>query len=143
MKATSNRALIVNHMVKYWLVPVDVKRSGVHMFGIDATLLRQTGVLFAYIAAPPMNLLGPALVRDLVSLIQGAFKSADPDYFIAHVDVTQIKGDFARSLAHRIAKFRMESMRSPSPRWRLSAAIPIFSARPRRPPRPKADSKLR
>ena len=43
-----------------------------------------------------MNLLGPELVRDLVSLIQRAeadnalkvllFKSADPDYFIAHVD---------------------------------------------------------
>ena len=62
---------------------------------------RESGVLFADIAAPPMNLLGPALVRDLVSLIQQAeadktikalvFKSADPDYFIAHVDVTQIK----------------------------------------------------
>ena len=58
------------------------------------------GVLFADIAAPPMNLLGPALVRDLVSLITQAeaddavkvlvFKSADPDYFIAHVDVTRI-----------------------------------------------------
>jgi enoyl-CoA hydratase/carnithine racemase len=62
---------------------------------------RGGGVLFADIAAPPMNLLGPSLVRDLVSLIQRAeaddtvrvlvFKSADPDYFIAHVDVTQIK----------------------------------------------------
>jgi enoyl-CoA hydratase/carnithine racemase len=62
---------------------------------------REGGVLFADIAAPPMNLLGPSLVRDLVSLIQRAeaddtvralvFKSADPDYFIAHVDVTQIK----------------------------------------------------
>src|SRR5579862_2052498 len=58
-------------------------------------------VLFAEIAAPPMNLLGPELVRDLVSLIQQAeaddsvqvlvFKSADPDYFISHVDVTKIK----------------------------------------------------
>ena len=48
-----------------------------------------------------MNLLGPELVRDLVSLIQHAeadsalrvvvFKSADPDYFISHVDVTRIK----------------------------------------------------
>jgi enoyl-CoA hydratase/carnithine racemase len=48
-----------------------------------------------------MNLEGPELIRDLVSLIQRAeaddtvqvivFKSADPDYFIAHVDVTQIK----------------------------------------------------
>ena len=57
-------------------------------------------VLFADIAAPPMNLLGPELVRDLVSLIQRAeaedafqvlvFTSADPDYFIPHVDVTRI-----------------------------------------------------
>src|SRR3954449_375705 len=57
-------------------------------------------VLFADIAAPPMNLLGPELVRDLVSLIQRAeaddavqvlvFKSADPDYFISHVDLTRI-----------------------------------------------------
>jgi enoyl-CoA hydratase/carnithine racemase len=57
-------------------------------------------VLFVKIAAPPMNLLGPELVRDLVSLIQRAeadetfkvlvFKSADPDYFIAHVDLTRV-----------------------------------------------------
>src|SRR5499426_1755561 len=63
--------------------------------------VRQNGaVLFAKIAAPPMNLLGTELVRDLVSLIQQAeadrtlqvlvFASADPDYFIAHVDVTRI-----------------------------------------------------
>jgi len=48
-----------------------------------------------------MNLLGPEMVRDLVTLIRGAeadvalkvlvFKSADPDYFISHVDVTRIK----------------------------------------------------
>jgi enoyl-CoA hydratase/carnithine racemase len=57
-------------------------------------------VLVVEIAAPPMNLLGPALVRDLVSLLQRAeadeslnvlvFKSADPDYFISHVDLTQV-----------------------------------------------------
>jgi enoyl-CoA hydratase/carnithine racemase len=62
---------------------------------------RDGAVLFAAISAPPMNLLGPALVRDLVTLIQQAeadpavkvlvFKSADPDYFIPHVDVTRIK----------------------------------------------------
>jgi enoyl-CoA hydratase/carnithine racemase len=62
---------------------------------------REGAVLFVDIAAPPMNLLGPELVRDLVSLIQPAeadntikvlvFKSADPDYFIAHVDVSKIK----------------------------------------------------
>ena len=61
---------------------------------------RERAVLFAEIAAPPMNLLGPELVRDLVSLIQRAeadgtvrvvvFKSADPDYFISHVDVTRV-----------------------------------------------------
>jgi enoyl-CoA hydratase/carnithine racemase len=61
---------------------------------------REGSVLFVEIDAPPMNLLGPALVRDLVALIQQAeaddavqvlvFKSADPDYFISHVDVTQI-----------------------------------------------------
>ncbi|QOY86578.1 enoyl-CoA hydratase/isomerase family protein [Paludibaculum fermentans] len=61
---------------------------------------REGGVLFAEIAAPPMNLLGPELVGDLVALIQQAeadeaiqvlvFKSADPDYFISHVDVTRI-----------------------------------------------------
>jgi enoyl-CoA hydratase/carnithine racemase len=64
------------------------------------TVRADAGVLFAEIAAPPMNLLGPELVRDLVSLIQQAeaddavqvlvFKSADPDYFISHVDVTRI-----------------------------------------------------
>ena len=33
---------------------------------------REGAVLFVEIAAPPMNLLGPELVRDLVSLIQQA-----------------------------------------------------------------------
>ena len=57
-------------------------------------------VLVAEILAPPMNLLGPELVRDLVSLIQRAeaddeykvlvFKSGDPDYFISHVDLTRV-----------------------------------------------------
>src|SRR5262249_7945280 len=72
--------------------------------------LRHEGaVLFADISAPPMNLLGPALVRDLVTLIQQAegdstlkvlvFRSADPDYFIPHVDVT------------RIAEYRAEAAR--------------------------------
>ena len=58
-------------------------------------------VLFVEITAPPMNLLGPELVRDLVTLILAAeadnacqvlvFSSADPDYFISHVDVNQIQ----------------------------------------------------
>jgi enoyl-CoA hydratase/carnithine racemase len=62
---------------------------------------RERQVLFVEISAPPMNLEGPELISDLVSLIQQAeadetvqvvvFKSADPDYFISHVDVTRIK----------------------------------------------------
>src|ERR1041384_4875576 len=71
------------------------------MTGLDTLGVREEGaVLFAEIAAPPMNLLGPELVRDLVSLIQRTeaddevrvvvFKSADPDYFISHVDVTRL-----------------------------------------------------
>ncbi|MDE1147111.1 MAG: enoyl-CoA hydratase/isomerase family protein [Azospirillaceae bacterium] len=64
------------------------------------TLEDQGAALFVTIDTPPMNLLGPALVRDLVRLItlldRGepykvvVFKSADPDFFISHVDVTQI-----------------------------------------------------
>ena len=64
-------------------------------------------VLFVEISAPPMNLLGPELVRDLVYLFQQAgadnevkvlvFKSADPDYFISHVDVTRIKENRAEA----------------------------------------------
>lgn len=62
---------------------------------------RDDTVLFVKIFAPPMNLLGPELVRDLVTLIEDAeaddgikvlvFSSADPDYFISHVDVTKVK----------------------------------------------------
>ncbi|MEU6657551.1 enoyl-CoA hydratase/isomerase family protein [Streptomyces sp. NPDC046821] len=62
---------------------------------------RQEGaVRFVEIAAPPINLLGPELIRDLVSVIQRAeaddgtqvlvFTSADPDYFISHVDVIRV-----------------------------------------------------
>ena len=67
------------------------------------------GVVFTEIAAPPMNLLGPELVGDLVSLIQRAeadgackvlvFTSANADYFISHVDLT------------RVAEYRAEAAR--------------------------------
>jgi len=72
------------------------------------TVHKEAAVLFVEIAAPPMNLLGPELVHDLVSLIQRAeaddavqvvvFKSADPDYFISHVDVTRI-GEYREAAA--------------------------------------------
>jgi enoyl-CoA hydratase/carnithine racemase len=69
--------------------------------GLETLTVRaEGGVLFVEIAAAPMNLLGPALVRDLVALIRRAeaddavqvlvFRSGDPDYFIPHVDVTRI-----------------------------------------------------
>src|SRR6201999_403346 len=58
-----------------------------------------------------MNLLGPELVRGLVSLIERAeaddevkvlvFKSADPDYFISHVDLTRV--DAYRAEAAKLA----------------------------------------
>jgi len=76
--------------------------NGEDQLFFETLKLRKEGaVLFVEISAPPMNLLGPALVRVLVSLIQRTeaddsyqvlvFKSADRDYFISHVDVTQIK----------------------------------------------------
>jgi enoyl-CoA hydratase/carnithine racemase len=65
------------------------------------TVRDEGAVLFAELLAPPMNLLGPELVRDLGSLIQHTevdetaqvlvFRSGDPHYFISHVDVTRIK----------------------------------------------------
>jgi enoyl-CoA hydratase/carnithine racemase len=68
---------------------------------LETLVMRREGpVVFAAIAAPPMNLLGPELVRDLVALIQDVepddtvrvlvFTSADPDYFISHVDLNRI-----------------------------------------------------
>jgi enoyl-CoA hydratase/carnithine racemase len=75
--------------------------SGTPTLGFETLIVRREGgVLFAEILAPPMNLLGPELVRDLVSLIQAVeaddavqvlvFTSGDPDYFISHVDLTRI-----------------------------------------------------
>ena len=58
------------------------------------------GVLSVVIDAPPMNLIGPELVHDLVMLIgelesgQHArvvvLESADPEYFVPHVDLTKV-----------------------------------------------------
>jgi enoyl-CoA hydratase/carnithine racemase len=90
----------------------DVAGSGNRrrLVDLETIVVRDEGaVLFAEINAPPMNLLGPELVRDLVSLIRRAeaddtvrvlvFTSGDPDYFIAHVDL------------NRIAQYRAEAAR--------------------------------
>src|SRR5262249_50840433 len=62
---------------------------------------QESGVVYADIAALPMNLIGPELVRDLAALVIEAeadpkvriivFASANADYFISHVDLTRIK----------------------------------------------------
>jgi enoyl-CoA hydratase/carnithine racemase len=58
------------------------------------------GVLNVVIDVPPMNLIGPELVRDLVSLFAElesgqharvvVLESADPEYFVPHVDLTKV-----------------------------------------------------
>jgi hypothetical protein len=58
------------------------------------------GVLNVVIDAPPMNLIGPDLVRDLVTLLGElessadtlvmVLESADPEYFVPHVDLTKV-----------------------------------------------------
>jgi enoyl-CoA hydratase/carnithine racemase len=79
-------------------MPLTTEESPITLETLNVT--QEDGVLFVEITAPPMNLLGPELVRDLVTLIQRAeadeaiqvlvFKSADPDYFISHVDLTKV-----------------------------------------------------
>src|SRR6476646_2983321 len=58
------------------------------------------GVISVVIDAPPMNLIGPELVRDFVSLLSElaadegvrvmVLESADPEYFVPHVDLTKV-----------------------------------------------------
>ena len=58
------------------------------------------GVLSVVIDAPPMNLIGPELVRDMVRLLGEVesgqdvrvmvLESADPEYFVPHVDLTKV-----------------------------------------------------
>ncbi|MFJ9643828.1 enoyl-CoA hydratase/isomerase family protein [Streptomyces sp. NPDC004244] len=58
------------------------------------------GVLSATFNAPPINLIGPEVVRDLVGLLEElahpgparvvVFDSADPDFFFPHVDMTKV-----------------------------------------------------
>lgn len=77
------------------------KQQSADSVAFETVTVRDEGaVAVVEIDAPPMNLLGPELVRDLVSVIQRTeaddavkvlvFQSADPDYFISHVDVNRI-----------------------------------------------------
>jgi len=57
-------------------------------------------VLGLVIDAPPMNLIGPELVHDLVGLLGAlesdretrvvVLESADPDHFVPHADLTKV-----------------------------------------------------
>src|SRR4051812_40341391 len=111
-------------------------RSGPRISGAELVLdtfmlRREGGVLFADIAEPPMNLLSPELVRDLVSLVLAAdadesakvivFGSATPHYFLGDVDVTRIPayqeataqlgaGTSHGALFHRLSASRLVSI---------------------------------
>jgi enoyl-CoA hydratase/carnithine racemase len=98
---------------------------------LETITVRDDGaVRFAEILAPPMNLLGPELVRDLVALIQDAeaqesvqvvvFKSGDPDYFISHVDVTRIAD-------YRDAAMKLEGEPSLGLVFRYLSASPLVT----------------
>ena len=64
------------------------------------TTRAESGVLYATFYAPPINLIGPEVVRDLVTLLDTlynpsgirvvVFDSADDDYLFPHVDITKV-----------------------------------------------------
>src|SRR5277367_5037745 len=90
------------------------------------------GVLGVVIDAPPMNLIGPELVRDLVTLIgeleSGAdvrvvvLESADPDYFIPHVDLTKVAEYTAEA-----AKAGGPDDASPGMLWHKVSELPVVT----------------
>ena len=68
---------------------------------LDTIATRLDGhVLYATFSAPPINLIGPEVVRDLVTLLEEiyrpspirvvVFDSADPDFLFPHVDMTKV-----------------------------------------------------
>jgi len=90
------------------------------------------GVLSVVINAPPMNLIGPELVRDLVTLFSElesdedvrvmVLESADPEYFVPHVDLT------------RVAEYTAEAAKAGGPDdaslgmlWHKLSELPVVS----------------
>jgi enoyl-CoA hydratase/carnithine racemase len=90
------------------------------------------GVLSVVIDAPPMNLIGPELVHDLVGLFGAlesgvesrvvVLESADPEYFIPHVDLT------------KVAEYTAEAARAGGPDdaslgmlWHKLSELPVVS----------------
>jgi len=90
------------------------------------------GVLGVVIDAPPMNLMGPELVRDLAGLLgvleSGqetrvvVLESADPDYFVPHVDLTKVAEYTAEA-----AKAGGPDDASPGMLWHTLSELPVVS----------------
>ena len=104
------------------------------MQGYSTLRIRQDGqrIVAATIDAPPMNLIGPALVRDLVGLLDAlefddaiavlVLDSADPDYFVPHVDLT------------KVAEYTAEAAKAGGPEdaslgmlWRKLSEVPVVT----------------
>src|SRR6201991_1417096 len=91
-----------------------------------------TGVVTVAIDAPPMNLIGPELVRDLVGLLSElesdpdarvmVLERADPEYFVPHVDLT------------KVAEYTAEAAKAGGPDdaslgmlWRKLSEVPVVT----------------
>jgi enoyl-CoA hydratase/carnithine racemase len=80
------------------------------MLSLDTLATRiEDRVLYVTLNSPPLNLIGPEMVRDLVTLVLHleshddisvvVFESASPDFFSAHVDMaraSELGGEIAR-----------------------------------------------
>ena len=90
------------------------------------------GVITVAIDAAPMNLIGPELVRDLVGLVGAlesdpdvrvmVLESADPEYFVPHVDLT------------KVAEYTAEAAKAGGPEdaslgmlWRKLSKLPVVT----------------
>ena len=90
------------------------------------------GVLSVAIDAPPMNLIGPELVRDLVRLLGEVesgqdvrvmvLESVDPEYFVPHVDLTKVSEYTAEA-----AKAGGPDDASLGMLWRKLSDLPVVS----------------
>jgi enoyl-CoA hydratase/carnithine racemase len=79
---------------------MSIVERGTNLYRTLRVTLSDMGVLSVVIDAPPMNLIGPELVRDLVRLLGEVesgqdvrvmvLESADPEYFAPHVDLTKV-----------------------------------------------------
>src|SRR5690349_175207 len=91
------------------------------------------GVANVVIDAPPMNLIGPELVRDFVAFLSEltadeaarviVLESADPEYFVPHVDLT------------KVAEYTAEAAKAGGPDdaslgmlWHKLSALPVVTS---------------